>query len=111
MRNRVISVPKDANAESALDFNEAKASQLLEFSLREDEFFMLYQKGIFDNINYLGNTSIDDFEDAYVKGDVYLKKVINFLKQEEYEDIPVLKNICDLFEEALTRKTGVHFFF
>ncbi|WHT39828.1 hypothetical protein QNH98_03895 [Myroides sp. mNGS23_01] len=39
--SKVISVPKDKEAESALDYNNAKPEQLVELKLTNEEFDML----------------------------------------------------------------------
>ena len=45
MRQRVITVPKDKEAEQALDYNEAKPTQLIELILKDEEFIFLCDNG------------------------------------------------------------------
>ena len=114
MRTRVIVVPKDKEAEAALDFDNATKEQLIEFYLTEEEFFFLYQEGIFELINDKGKTDIDDFEDASI---VENSNLISVLEVFDVKISDLTTNKCltasllNLFKEALSRKTGIYFFF
>jgi len=110
-RRRTITVAKDMDAEHALDYNEATSDQLIELNLTENEFLEFYKKGVFDAINEIAESLIDDFEYDGITDIQKLKQVL----ESDVFDIPVetdkLQAIKILFEEAYSRGTGVHFFF
>jgi hypothetical protein len=112
MKNRLIIVPKNKEAEKDLDFDKAKKSQLIELHLNDEEFILLYKKGVFELINEIGSTSIDDYEDASLIGEENISNVMAALKLKNvlFEDDLIMKIIC-LFEAALNNKTGVYFYF
>lgn len=110
-RTRIISVPKDKEAENALDYDEATPDQLIEIRLTNSEFSEFEQKNIFDLINAIAETYIEEYEDDAITDADKLQKVL----ASEIFDIPVendkLKALKVLFEEAYTRGTGVYFYF
>jgi len=117
MRSRVITVPKDRQAEEMLDFDIAKQEELIELVLSEEEFSFLDRNGIIDLINNKGNTLIEDFEDDSVKGIENLLEVIKALRfklnefSKKSSQSQLIQNILILLEEALKSNTGVYFFF
>ncbi len=115
IKKRLITVPKDKFAECALDADTATKEQLIERSLNDEEFMVLYQSGLFELINKIGNANIDDYEDDFVKGEENIKKVINVLVLEGYTSDSILNQLIielkSLFEEALSRGTAVYFYF
>lgn len=115
MRERLIIVPIDKEAEENLDFDTATKDQLIELCLSENDFILLYNNRIIDLINKAGNTNIDDFEDDVVKGEKNLRNVIlalnNILKSTDSDLFVLIKEILKVFEEAFARNTGVYFYF
>ena len=61
--NKVISVPKNKDAEVRLNYNEALHFELIEINLTIEEFNYLWDKGVFHFINNICNSIIDDNED------------------------------------------------
>jgi hypothetical protein len=115
MKQRFIIVPKDEEAENALDFDEAKDNQLIKLILQDPEFYKLYEEGLFVLINQVGNVNIDDYEDECIKDRDAINNVIKSLSIRETlvsEEIkPLFIQIKQMFEEGLRRRTGIYFFF
>ena len=115
MRQRVITVPKDKIAEKALDFDEATTEQLIELSIKEEDFLFMYQSGIIELINQEGGANIDDFEDDAVTGKENISKVIKALELKsnlrDHARHQLIQNVSSLFNEAFNRDTGVYFYF
>ena len=105
--SKVISVPKDKEAESALDYNNAKPEQLVELKLTNEEFDMLWEEGIFSLINRISSSNIDDFEDEHITELDVISLVLKELKMCSVRS----KNIVKMFELALEYRTSIHFYF
>ncbi|PWV56098.1 hypothetical protein [Chitinophaga sp. S165] len=111
VKTRIISVPKDKDAEHALDYNEATPDQLIEIELTPAEFEDLYRAGVFDDMNEITDAMIDDYEYAAIVKTEELEGVLNsdiFNKDVANDKLAQIKV---LFQEALERGTGVYFFF
>lgn len=110
---KFILVPLDKKAEIDLDFDEAKDYQLIKLILSDNEFDNLYTEGLFNLINQVGNTNIDEFENDSVCGLENLKAVI--LALNEFKLISkhkeILFKLSYMFNEAFRRNTSVHFYF
>jgi hypothetical protein len=116
MKKRVIVVPKDKNAESALNYNNAKSEQLIELFLSEDEFSVLYNYKVFDLINEVAISNIDDYEDCSIKDSIIISRVISALEKkisinQDIASQVLVKKILVLFKEARHMETGVYFYF
>lgn len=115
MKQRVIVVPKDKVAQELLDRNEANDQQLLELYLNDEEFYFLYKRGIFKLINQIADSIIDDYESDSVLENEKISKIIETLNSQKSSiansGSSIIQKIIDLFEEALKRGTGVHFYF
>ncbi len=111
MSPRVMTVPKDKDAENALDYDEATPEQLIEVYLVGGEFKELWDVGFFDALNEMTEAMIDDFESAQIVKKEHLEMVLNseVFNMEVSGDI--LDRLKHLFQEALERDTGVYFFF
>ena len=114
-KQRTIIVPKDKNAENLLDFDNAKLEQLLELQLDESNFEKLHKEGIFDLINKISKTNIDDYENESIQDKDKIKKVIDELTvKENFVSTELKENVIEirkLFQEALERGVGVYFYF
>lgn len=114
-KQRVITVPKDTDAQQALDLDTAISEQLIEMQLSEQDFLMLYSSGVFALINEVSGAIIDDHEDEHITNQIKIKDIIpKLVEKEESVDTELKGMIGDirkLFEEALSRGTGVHFYF
>jgi hypothetical protein len=110
---KLIIVPKDKEAEDALEFDEAKEAQLIKLVLQDNEFYELHQNGIFELINSSANVNIDDFESEEVTDENQLSNVISdLMKKGVPENIKSkTEQIIFLFKEAIERRTGVYFYF
>jgi hypothetical protein len=113
MRTRSITVPLNAKAQKSLDFDDVDDSQIIELLIDDDDFEMLFQKGIFDLINSSVQVNIDDYEDESITEAEALQKVTNALIEESFKHSgnKLLIHMIYLFSCALNRGTGVFFFF
>ena len=107
MRTRQITVPKDKEAESALDYDIATPQQLLELKLTNEEFEKFWKEGIFSLINQVGNINIDDFEDEHITDLNIIENVLYELNRNRNSSTEIIK----MFELALEYKTSIHFYF
>lgn len=115
MRSRFITVPKDAEAVVALDYNEASDDQLIEIILDDREFYAIWKSGFFSSLNYMAKVNIDDSEDDGITDVEVLKEVVNSSLFDVELGDPKLNRLLEemrvLFQEAIARGTGVFFFF
>jgi len=82
--------------------------------LTEEQFKKLDFSGVFSGLNDIIGSCIDDFEDESIKngeqlgiGLIYLKKI--YTKDDITANL--IEKIIFIFQEALSRKTGVYFYF
>ncbi|WP_418360308.1 hypothetical protein [Sphingobacterium detergens] len=114
MKKRYIVSPIDKEAAELLDYDKATAIDLIELVLTEEQFNALNCDGVFSNLNEILGSNIDDFEDELITGDKQLEMALNYLRAISAKDEiarKVIEKIIYLFEEALSRKTGVYFYF
>ena len=111
-----IIVPLSAEAMKKLDYDQADDNELYVFKLSEQEVNLLFEKNFFDKINEIIDTYIDDYEDEKI---IDLRKLIilkNFLQDNLHQvltDIPlrIYQNILFLTQLAISKQTGLFFFF
>ena len=111
-----IIVPLSAEAMKKLDYDQANDNELYVFKLSEQEVNLLFEKNFFDEINEIIDTYIDDYEDEKI---IDLRKLIflkNFLQDNSHQalaDIPlrIYQNILFLTQLAISKQTGLFFFF
>ena len=112
---KIITVPKDGEAMVALDYNEASDDQLIEMRLDDREFYAVWESGFFDSLNDMAKVNINDYEDDAITNVEVLKEVVSSgLFERELGDAELnglLKQMKELFQEAIVRGTGVFFFF
>ena len=108
---KCITVPKDKEAEEALDFAEATPDQLIELFLTDEEVDELLLAGVFDIMNEITGAMIDDYESAEIVEKEKLELVLESDAFTKNAAIDKLAQIKLLFQEALERGTGVYFFF
>lgn len=104
---KIITVPKNKEAEIALDYDIATSKQLVELYLTNDEFERLWNLGIFTLINRIANCMIDDFEDEHITDLDLIFKTSNELKKILGESEEIIR----MFELSLLYKTSIHFYF
>ena len=115
MKKRFIIVPKDKNAEKALDYDNATESQLITFELNERDFLNLFNSKVFNDINSINFVAISDFEDESITNKKSMSDTIEFFQSRLFSYDNNLRQhilkIVSLFEEAIERETGVYFYF
>lgn len=112
---KVIAVPKDLSAQDRLDVNQCRAGDLIEVELDDLMYAKLNGIKLFDTINELTRSNIDNFEDEHIIDKSLLKKVIaSGLFNKTHHDLALhltIGQIENLFIEAEKRGTGVFFYF
>jgi hypothetical protein len=108
---KFLTVPKNKDAEHALDYAQATADQCIEVSMTDAEYHELWAAKIFNMMNELTDAMIDDFESAEIVDPEKLRKVLNSDIFDRKVNTDKLQQIKRLFEEALERGTGVYFYF
>lgn len=112
---KIITVPNDAAAMVALDYNEASDDQLIQMRLEDRPFYAIWESGFFDSLNNMAKVNIDNYEDDGIVDVEVLKEVVGSgLFEMELVDRglnKLLQEMKGLFQEAIVRGTGVFFFF
>jgi hypothetical protein len=115
MGKKQIVVPKDARAREALDTGASQQADLVEVTLRDAEFQLLWSAGVFEAINEAAGSAIDDYEDEGISDPLALAHATDCLaelqKKAEGDLAALLRLLTFLFKEASHRATEVHFFF
>lgn len=105
--SKIIVVPKNKEAEIALDYDTATSEQVEELNLTDYEFEKLWNEGVFTLINKVSDSNIDDYEDEHIT-DLDLI----FSSYYELKKIPCSpEEIIKMFEYAIKYKTSIHFYF
>lgn len=104
---KVITVPKNKEAEIALDYNLASPEQIVELNLTNIQLEKLWNDGIFHLIIKVSNSNIDDFEDEHITN---LNDIYNTLSELK-KNPNCSGDIIEMFELALSYKTSIHFYF
>ena len=105
--SKIIVVPKNKEAEIALDYDTATPDQIIELKLKDDEFERLWNEGIIFLVNKISNSNIDDFEDEHITDLNLIRNSWNELKKNPHSP----EEINKMFELALYYKTSIHFYF
>ncbi|UKB78204.1 hypothetical protein [Chryseobacterium sp. MEBOG07] len=105
--SKKIIVPKNKEAEIALDYDTASPEQIVELSITNDEFKELWNSGVFILINKISNSNIDDFEDEHITNLDSIHNSLNELKKSYNSS----DKINRMFELALSYETSIHFYF
>jgi hypothetical protein len=111
---RYITVPKTLAAMRRLDYDKADPSELKELILSDEEFFRLFQTGVFEEINLKLGSWIADYESAAIIGTVQLAKLREMLKARLSigdDTLPMMKAFHELACFAQERRTGIFFYF
>ena len=111
MRERFIRVPKDKQAMEDYDFGIQKSEQMEELVLSDEQYAILEQLKLFDQINDQCDIIIDDYEEEVLsleKIPLALEVVNKMLDETTNKD---LKKIKELLELALKYRTIVGFDF
>ncbi|SDJ39765.1 hypothetical protein [Chryseobacterium jejuense] len=104
---KLIIVPKDKEAETALDYDLATSEQIVELNLTNEAFEKLWNEGVFSLINKTSNSNIDQFEDEHITDLNYISN--SFIELKKISDD--IEDIIKMFELAITYNTSIHFYF
>lgn len=84
-----------------------------ELKLTDSSFYNLWNLGIFNEINLIADSVIDDFEEEYILDQEKIKYIIEYLSQKilMYPSLSDLDQLLNMFLEAYNRETGIFFYF
>ncbi len=105
--SKIIVVPKNKEAEIALDYDTATSEQVVELKLTPYEFEKLWNEGVFALINKISDSNIDDYEDEHITDLDLISCSYNELKKLRCNPEEIIK----MFEFAIMYKTSIHFYF
>lgn len=105
--SKIIVVPKNKEAEIALDYDTATSEQVVELSLTHYEFEKLWNEGVFALINNISDSNIDDYEDEHITDLNLISRSYHELKKLPCKPEEIIK----MFEFAIMYKTSIHFYF
>lgn len=104
---KIIIVPKDQKAEHDLDYDRAEDSILLVWALSDDEYMDLDAQGVFGWLNRQCGVLIDEYEDQRIPWDKLLVVRETLAKNANANVV----RLSALVNEAITRRTGIWFYF
>lgn len=110
-RQRYISVPKNKKAMEAYDLGEERSEEMVEWKLKESEFNMLYNNGVFQQLNEACDVIIDDFESEVIDVDGLSNAEVVIQKLQESFNNKEIEHLYDLILEAIRNKTLIAFDF
>ena len=110
---KTITVPKSIFAEGLLDQDKCPLDQLEEYHLSQTQFNKLWSIGLFEEMNQICGTLIDDYESESISKMESIIKVIAFIESRKWsEDVNgSIAEIENLFNKAREYNTSVHFYF
>lgn len=112
---KIITVPKDRNAMDALDLNQANEDQLLELRISEGDFKVVWETGLFQEMNQIIHSNIDIAEDESISDIEALQKLLdsNIFTIADYApgQTDIIDQLRNLIIAAIERNTGIFFYF
>ena len=92
---------------------ETQDQEQLELKLKEKEFAVVWDSQLFAEIGGLANTTIENLEDSEIADKKALEAVLGsgLFDNTKYTSLNCTPELKQFFEAALTRGTGVHFYF
>ena len=110
-RQRYISVPKNKKAMEAYDLGEERPEEMIEWKLTESEFNILYNSGVFHQLNEECDVIIDDFESEIIDVDGLSTAEVVILKLQESVNNKEIEHLYNLILEAIKNETLIAFDF
>lgn len=110
---RLITVPKTKDAMERFEFDNAKAEELIEVKLPDEQFERLWSTGIFAELSEKLVKLIDDYEYEEIKtlSELRHAQAIIDYQVSQQEDVEDLRVLLEVFEKAIEYRTGVFFYF
>ncbi len=105
--SKLIIVPKNKEAEIALDYDKVESEHITEWNVSNEEFEKLWIEGVFSLINKVSGTNIDDYEDEHLNDLNLISHSLSELKKKQYS----FRKMIEMFELAIYYKTSIHFYF
>ena len=110
-RQRYISVQKSKKAMQAYDLGEEMPEEMVEWKLKESEFNILYNNGVFQQLNKACDVIIDDFESEVIDAEGLSTAEIVILKLQESFNNKEIEHLYNLILEAIRNETLIAFDF
>lgn len=111
---RYITVPKDKNAEIALNYDDAQTSQLIELVFADEESFKeLWASGIFTIINHIAGSNIDLYESDSIDDINVIKRILasGVFESNDFSNLTHILSVKAMFQHAFNFQTSIHFYF
>ncbi|MGI0118330.1 hypothetical protein [Zooshikella sp. RANM57] len=108
---KIISVPLTQEAMHRLDLDQSLEGDLKELTLSDSEFSVLWSSGVLDDLNEELDLLIDDFEDESITGEKLEQALIITQHNKHYINTPIVNALAKQLELAISKSTGVFFFF
>ncbi|YCI81602.1 hypothetical protein M1D83_19230 [Enterobacteriaceae bacterium] len=109
---KYISVPKNADAQKRLEYDECFNDDLFEVYLSDDHFNILDKIGVFTVLNKELDINIDEYEDEFIVDLAMIHKaklLVEGMLNSKHS--VVLEMLLSQIRKAEELKTGVYFFF
>lgn len=116
-RVRYISVPKDKKAMDDYDYGKESPQQNIEWILNSNEFDILWNLGVFNELNCKCDIIIDDFEAEVITYDKLhiaaetIENILTNIKTEEVKAYEVILKLQKMILTAIEVKTLIAFDF
>ena len=109
---KLICTPLTGEAMSLLDLDACPDDQMERLLLANTEHQLLLNSGIFEEINSSLRKIIDDYEDECINTDEELAEMLKILEGQSLPEQPeLLEKLIRLNKLAISKKTGVFFYF
>lgn len=108
---KVISVPLTQEAMYRVDLDQSLEGDLKELTLCDSEFSVLWSSGVLDDLNEELDLLIGDFEDESITGERLEQALAITQQNKHYLNTPVVNALANQLELAVSKSTGVFFFF
>ncbi|MBU2713960.1 hypothetical protein [Zooshikella harenae] len=108
---KVISVPLTQEAMYRVDLDQSLEGDLKELTLSDSEFSVLWSSGVLDDLNEELDLLIGDFEDESITGERLEQALAITQQNKHYLHTSVVNALASQLELAISKSTGVFFFF
>lgn len=109
---KLICVPISKAAQHRLDLDTCLPTDLIELSVSQSDFGLLFSSGWISEVNHTLNKVVGDYEDEHILDRHELNK-LSAISERYFDDTQadIFKSIADLARSAEQLQTGLHFYF
>ncbi|MDQ1236112.1 hypothetical protein QE450_003610 [Paenibacillus sp. SORGH_AS306] len=108
---KIITVPINAQGIKDMEYDSDCSMHVQELKIDNESFYKLYKTGIFDVLNRTCNVIIDDFESEWIKYDQLFDAIDEVEKIFKDNTCYELTQLFMLIKLAISKKTGIYFYF